>query len=101
MRQVMRHLHDIMYKHDDLDVVATRIQAKWRGKIARRKTNLLSQTDVTLHRVLRVRAYCVGACSRYVLIWPRVSAGAGAIGVTSCPARKENGDAACWPLRYY
>ena len=64
----MRHLQDIMYKHDDLDVIATRIQAKWRGKVVRRKTNLSSQTDLTLHRVLHVRAHYVCAACPGLLV---------------------------------
>ena len=43
-----------MNRHDDLDVLATQIQAHWRGKVARRKVDRMSHKNASLHRVVSV-----------------------------------------------
>ena len=66
LEQVMNNWQVLMREHDDLDVLATKIQAHWRDKIARRKIQPLTPTDHTLQRVLSVRACCASSllCAR-------------------------------------
>jgi CRP-like cAMP-binding protein len=59
-RRVVQHMNQVMNKHDDLDVLATKIQANWRGKKTRRAiaAGTYRGSD-PLHRVLSVRRHAL------------------------------------------